>query len=100
MRLWSEAERVISRMFIPATHDLWSPGDLGMEYEVLVERDEEAGVWFVQKTNVPGLALEDPTFDGLLGKLPDAVSWLLKEKHPKSKVPVRILKYESVNVGG
>ena len=50
-----------------------------MEYQVVIGRDREASVWFVRTTNIPGLALEDPSLDNLLRKLPDAVAWLLRE---------------------
>ena len=49
-----------------------------MEYQVIIGRDKAAGVWFVRTTNVPGLALEDPSLDTLLGKLPAAISWVLQ----------------------
>jgi hypothetical protein len=54
-----------------------------MEYQVVIGRDREAGVWFVKTTNVPGLALEDPSLDGLFGKLPEAVAWLLRQHQVK-----------------
>jgi hypothetical protein len=44
-----------------------------MEYKVVIGRDEKAAIWFVEETNVPRLALEDASFSGLIGKLPEAV---------------------------
>lgn len=50
-----------------------------MEYQVVIGRDRAAGVWFVRTTNIPGLALEDPSLDKLLEKLPAAISWVLND---------------------
>lgn len=75
----------------------------GMEYQVVIGRDRKAGVWFVSTTNIPGLALEDPSLDNLLDKLPDAIGWLLKErKTQNSNVPFDIvmLEHERVQIAG
>ena len=55
-----------------------------MEYQVVIGRDREAGVWFVRTTNIPGLALEDPSLDNLLVKLPDAIAWVMRENRVKN----------------
>jgi hypothetical protein len=67
-----------------------------MEYQVVVGRDREASVWFVRTTNVPGLALEDPSLDNLLKKLPDAIAWLLRENKSEKghEVPFEVLLVE------
>ena len=67
-----------------------------MEYQVVIGRDREASVWFVRTTNIPGLALEDPSLDNLLRKLPDAVAWLLRENKVLKghEVPFEVLLVE------
>jgi hypothetical protein len=42
--------------------------------------DGEAGVWFVQDTDIPGLVTEAPTLDALRGKLPGMVRDLLDDE--------------------
>lgn len=42
--------------------------------------DEEAGVWFVQETDIPGLVTEAPTLDALRSKLPVMVQDLLGDE--------------------
>lgn len=41
--------------------------------------DEEAGMWFVQETDIPGLVTEAATLDALRAKLPGMVRDLLDE---------------------
>jgi len=67
-----------------------------MEYQVVIGRDREAGVWFVRTTNIPGLALEDPSLDNLLVKLPDAIAWVMRENRVKNgpDVPFEVLLVE------
>lgn len=38
-------------------------------YKVVIARDDEAGVYYVADSNVPGLATEAPTLDALRAKL-------------------------------
>jgi hypothetical protein len=38
-------------------------------YVVKASLDREAGVWFVEHTEIPGLATEAPTFDALCRKI-------------------------------
>ncbi|MEW6168853.1 MAG: DUF1902 domain-containing protein [Pseudomonadota bacterium] len=45
---------------------------------VKAARDAEAGVWFVESSDVPGLHLEDDTLEGLSDKLPGAILDLLE----------------------
>jgi hypothetical protein len=63
-----------------------------MEYQVVIGRDRAAGVWFVRTTNIPGLALEDPSLDNLLEKLPAAISWVLHD--PKTQKKAEEVPYE------
>jgi hypothetical protein len=72
-----------------------------MEYQVIIGRDKAAGVWFVRTTNVPGLALEDPSLDTLLGKLPAAISWVLQPQARESDdVPYEylVVDHETVHI--
>jgi hypothetical protein len=62
-----------------------------MEYKVVIGRDEKAAIWFVEETNVPGLALEDASFTGLIGKLSEAVTWLLGDDSAGRDVPFEVL---------
>ncbi|MDB5647251.1 DUF1902 domain-containing protein [Methylobacterium sp.] len=41
--------------------------------------DPDAGVWFVQETDIPGLVTEAPTLDVLRAKLPGMVRDLIDE---------------------
>jgi predicted RNase H-like HicB family nuclease len=46
---------------------------------VKAARDEEAGVWFVESSDLPGLNAEADTLDALVEKLPAVVEDLLEE---------------------
>lgn len=48
-------------------------------YRVQCSWDEEAKVWYVADSNVPGLAAEAPTFEGLVSMLERRVPELLDE---------------------
>ena len=67
-----------------------------MEYQVVIGLDREAGVWFVRTTNIAGLALEDPSLDNLLKKLPDAIAWLFRANKVQkgNEVPFEVLLVE------
>jgi len=67
-----------------------------MEYQVVIRRDRKAAVRFVRTTNIAGLALEDPSLDNLLAKLPDAIAWVLRENKAKDgyEVPFEVLLVE------
>jgi hypothetical protein len=77
-------------------------GEDAMEYQVVIGRDREAGVWFVRETNIPGLTGENPSLDNLLEGLPDTVSWLFSDpkRERVKEVPFRILieEHETVPV--
>ena len=47
-------------------------------YRATLSRDDEAGVWYVSDTNVPGLATEADTLPQLLAKLRHLVPELLQ----------------------
>ena len=45
---------------------------------VKAARDQEAGVWFVESSDVPGLNLEADSLDALADQLPGAILDLLE----------------------
>lgn len=47
------------------------------EFRVVADWDEEAGLWYVSDSDVPGLAAEAPTTEALVGKLHDLVPELV-----------------------
>lgn len=49
-----------------------------MEYNVNIIWDEEAQVWVATSEDVPGLTLEDASYDTLLSRLSSAIPELLK----------------------
>jgi len=49
------------------------------EFSVSVEWDEEAQVWYVAESDVPGLATEAPSMDQMIAKLKVMVPELLEE---------------------
>lgn len=51
-------------------------------FVVKVAFDEEAGVWFVESSDVPGLATEADTFDELAAKLQVMVPELIELNGP------------------
>ena len=46
---------------------------------VKATRDEEARVWFVESSDLPGLNIEADTLEGLMEKLPGAIRDLIEE---------------------
>lgn len=50
-----------------------------MNYEIRIEWDAEADVWYVVDSNVPGLATEAPTIEAMLARLEVMVPELLEE---------------------
>jgi len=64
-----------------------------MRYDVLVDWDAEARVWYVTESNVPGLVTEAPTLDAMLQKLEVMVPEMLEENgfHVAPDVPFYLL---------
>ncbi len=64
-----------------------------MRYDVHVEWDSEAEVWYVTESNVPGLSTEAPTLDAMLAKLEVMVPEMLEENgfHVAPHVPFYLL---------
>lgn len=50
---------------------------MAKEYLVTLRFDEDAGVWYTDTDDVPGLSLEDASVDALFGKVRAAVPELL-----------------------
>lgn len=64
-------------------------------YTVRAEWDEEARVWVASSDDVPGLATEAPTMEGLLAKLRTMVPEMLEENgvlppNSTAELPVNI----------
>jgi hypothetical protein len=64
-----------------------------MRYDVQVDWDDEAKMWFVSESNVPGLVTEAPTLEVMLAKLEVMVPEMLEENgfHVGSNVPFFLL---------
>lgn len=61
-------------------------GGAFMEYVVNFTFDDEASVWIATSEDVPGLVLEDESFDLLSKKVMEAVPELIEVNHlPKGK---------------
>ena len=71
-------------------------------YVVACAWDEEAGVWYVSETDVPGLATESTTVEGMTRKLRTLIPTLLSlnKGGTAAKVPVELLwrKQELISV--
>jgi len=65
---------------------------LAMATPILVKAafDPDAGVWFVESSDLPGLNLESETLDGLRERLPGAVADLLEAAGRKDELGVPI----------
>ena len=50
-----------------------------MDYEIRVEWDAEAGVWYVEDSNVPGLVGEAATLEAMMALLQVRVPEMLEE---------------------
>ena len=63
--------------------------------------DAEAGVWFVESSDVPGLNLEAPSMDELCGRIPGAIVDLLEATATGDfDVPIEIIAHASSRVRG
>ena len=62
-------------------------------YEINVEWDAEAGVWYIEDSNVPGLVGEAPTLEAMVALLQTRVPEVLEENGcPMSDdIPLRLL---------
>jgi hypothetical protein len=64
-----------------------------VRYDVIVDWDDEAKVWYVTESNVPGLTTEAPTLDAMVKKLETLVPEMLEENgfHVPPSVPFYLL---------
>ena len=64
-----------------------------MHYEIYVEWDAEAGVWYIEDSNVPGLTGEAPTLEAMMALLRVRVPEMLEENGCPSDddIPLRLL---------
>ncbi|MGD9984846.1 MAG: DUF1902 domain-containing protein [Porticoccaceae bacterium] len=68
---------------------------------VKAARDQEAGVWFVESSDVPGLNLEAESLDALADQLPGAILDLLEAGGGglgDHDVPVELIAHASTRV--
>lgn len=64
-----------------------------MYYEIRVEWDTEAGVWYIEDSNVPGLVAEAPTLEKMMALLRVRVPEMLEENScpMQDEIPLRLL---------
>ena len=64
-----------------------------MYYEIRVEWDAEAGVWYIEDSNVPGLVGEAATLEAMMALLQVRVPEMLEENGcPRDDdIPLRLL---------
>lgn len=64
-----------------------------MHYEICVEWDAEAGVWYIEDSNVPGLVGEAPTLEAMMSLLRVRVPEMLAENGcpADDEIPLRVL---------
>jgi hypothetical protein len=68
-----------------------------MNFKIDVQWDDEAGVWYVDDSNVPGLVAEAPTVEAMEALLLVRVPELLELNMPQLlKSPARRTSYEVV----
>jgi len=61
--------------------------------------DEEAGVWFTESTDIPGLHIEADSLDALRAKLPAAIEDLFEQGEGDAvDVPVELIAHASSRV--
>lgn len=69
---------------------------------VKAARDSEAGVWFVESSDLPGLNLEADTLEALADKLPGAILDLLESSDgldfEGGDLPVELIAHASTRV--
>ena len=58
------------------------------EYNIMLTWDDEASVWVAESNDIPGLILEDDSFDTLVERVKIAVPDLLEQKnnYPQAKL--------------
>lgn len=64
-----------------------------MYYEIRIEWDATAGVWYIEDSNIPGLVGEAPTLEAMMVLLRIRIPEMLEANHcpMQSDIPLRIL---------
>ena len=60
--------------------------------------DAEAGVWFVESSDIEGLHLEGATLEALVERIPNALADLLAEAGMTAEVPVEVVAHARTRV--
>lgn len=60
--------------------------------------DAEAGVWYVESSDVHGLRIEGATLEGLVERLPGAIADLLDDQ-PLNDRPIEVIAHASTRLG-
>jgi hypothetical protein len=63
---------------------------------VKAAHDDEAGVWYVQSSDVEGLRVEGETFESFCSNVAGAVADLLEGEGAGGEIPVEIIAHASV----
>lgn len=65
--------------------------ETGMEHGAMIvvrcEYDEDARVWYVKSSDLPGLSGEAPTFDALADRIPGMILDLIEENGIDDRAP-------------
>ena len=64
-----------------------------MYYEIWIEWDAEAGVWYIEDSNIPGLVGEAPTLEMMMALLRVRIPEMLEENHcpMQDEIPLRLM---------
>lgn len=64
-----------------------------MYYEVQIEWDAEAGVWYIEDSNISGLVGEAPTLETMMVLLQVRIPEMLEENHcpMQDEIPLRLM---------
>ena len=67
---------------------------------VKAARDADAGVWFVETSDIPGLCIEAKTIEEMINKLPDAIADLLEcqDDGLEYDLPIELIAHASTRV--
>jgi hypothetical protein len=67
---------------------------------VTAKYDDEADVWYVEESNVPGLRTEAPSIEALRAKLPGLVEDLVEINQPDfhGEIPIEVIAHTRTTV--
>jgi hypothetical protein len=67
---------------------------------VMAAYDPEAGVWYIESSDVHGLRIEAPTLDALVERIPGAVRDLLEdgEEGFEGDIPIEVIAHASTRL--